>query len=307
MSDTVNISKNSKCVDQWLLRHYINGTLPGTEEERVTQHIGQCEMCADEVEGMTYLSEEELEETKKKLHLKLHKKWIDSGRSKRLTIWVASAACIAIAFGTVVYQMSKPADLDLPMVAQNAEEPNVTKNAAVADQNESSETNVAFTDKATEVNNPASNTGIQQAGTIPVQNNPAREPLAQTPIEDLNDYSSQADMAMGESDETEYSEQEQISLDESLANETQDHALEELDNQEIMASAEGSAPGIEKKSSARGPMLVQSNNYNSLLKQYTADSSNCDVVTQLQKLAKDAGNKSETKRFSAQMKNLGCN
>lgn len=102
MTDNLHtIFSASGCPTHEQLRSYLDGSLPEEETYRVEAHLTDCEMCSDELEGLSMLSdpdrlpiiEEELENriTAKKVHIRS----LNPGR------WVAAAAVIILFIGAL--------------------------------------------------------------------------------------------------------------------------------------------------------------------------------------------------------------
>ncbi len=58
MNNDINkIFSNTSCPSEDMLLRYVEGTLSETEKRKIEEHLTDCEMCNDEVEGLMLLDE----------------------------------------------------------------------------------------------------------------------------------------------------------------------------------------------------------------------------------------------------------
>ncbi len=97
---------NSGCIRQDILLDYLKGRLSGKERNLVERHLLHCEMCSDELEGLTNLSEpERIAEIEAELNSKVDKRttsrilWLNP----KVIYRVAAVAVLTIGVSTLLY------------------------------------------------------------------------------------------------------------------------------------------------------------------------------------------------------------
>lgn len=97
---------NSGCIRQDILLDYLKGRLSGKERNLVERHLLKCEMCSDELDGLTNLSEpERIVEIETELNSKVDKRttsrilWLNP----KVIYRVAAVAVLTIGVSTLLY------------------------------------------------------------------------------------------------------------------------------------------------------------------------------------------------------------
>lgn len=72
MDPKINIFQSSACPEETVLQAYLKGKLTKEQIRQVELHLADCEMCTDELEGMSKLSEQELEKNIHAIKSKTH-------------------------------------------------------------------------------------------------------------------------------------------------------------------------------------------------------------------------------------------
>jgi len=273
----------SNCVDEWLLQHYINGHLPQTERERIERHLCSCEMCTDEIEGMKLISEHKRKASVEKLEEKLYKKYINSGKSRRLTGWVIAAACVAGILGTVVFYFNKPADIDIPVAEYTAPKSNEVNEAGMGN-----------------TNNQQNNVVVSVPQEEKEQDENIEEVNVAVEVPDV-----QEEQQIEIEEETYIAENEETEAPAFELNEDADY-----NGDDSILLALNEEPNFEDAGITRGKKLVEKtekSEFEIQLEKYMKDSSNCLLVQRLLDMAQNESNEAGIIRFSTQIENLHCN
>jgi len=108
MKTNNNISNSSEgCIPVDMLIKYIKGELSGVERNRIERHLSSCEMCSDELEGLSLLEKpEEIESIVGELNSKIEKIVVEE--KKEIPTWgfyfrIAASVGILLGISTIIY------------------------------------------------------------------------------------------------------------------------------------------------------------------------------------------------------------
>lgn len=97
---------NSGCIRQDILLDYLKGRLSGKERNLVERHLLECEMCSDELDGLTNLSEpERIAEIEEELNSMVDQRTMPriSWLNPKVVYRVAAVAVLTIGVSTLLY------------------------------------------------------------------------------------------------------------------------------------------------------------------------------------------------------------
>ncbi|MFC2102180.1 tetratricopeptide repeat protein [Bacteroidota bacterium] len=155
MTDNLHtIFSTSGCPSEEELQHYLQGALSDEARHRIEAHLADCEMCSDELEGLSLLKDpgklpgivEELEErmaSKQPRILRMNPR-----------IFLAAAAVVILLIGTLfVYQFILPPQ-QKPLLTEQQPIPNTKEETEVktpVEEEEPSESTASITSSETEI------------------------------------------------------------------------------------------------------------------------------------------------------------
>jgi hypothetical protein len=123
MSDSyLKIFEGSECPSHQMLQDYIDGKLSGKDKHMVEKHLIDCEMCSDELEGLSYLKDKnKLEGIVDEIKDHSHRKNNKTIRLFTNYRFVASAAVFLILAAIVVILQLNNKKENVPLVAEQTE------------------------------------------------------------------------------------------------------------------------------------------------------------------------------------------
>jgi hypothetical protein len=151
-SDIYNFFKTDVCLTPELLQKYLSNELEGEEFRRVENHLLDCDMCADAVEGWSLAGAENIIPVTENLNRK-----IDNSGFKitfRKVVYMVAAASVIFMLGIFAYLQIQSNGTSLAYEAANAEKENedvpVTETTKTIEQKEKITTDTIYENEQTE-------------------------------------------------------------------------------------------------------------------------------------------------------------
>lgn len=137
MRNTNHIFNKGECLTQEQLNDYINGQMSSAEKNRVEKHLIDCDMCADELEGLSLLKEHNYKKSVSEIENKLFDKYINQDNKKALfikqTMFAAAGILLFLTIG-YIYKATMLDNLD-EQLAVNVEDKGKVENEVQVETN----------------------------------------------------------------------------------------------------------------------------------------------------------------------------